>query len=733
MKQVLFRYEPPIAGVREVGLAGNFNSWTILEMWEVGGVFCLKLDLEPGRYRYKFIADGVWVTDPANPEREPDPFGGENSVLHVSDERVRGLSWKDVWQDPGKLEQRPDTYLELVRNSADWFELRFHWYSALPGSIVAFIDGEQYDLKRIGALGSREIWHCLFHSAKPVVKLMIRINAGDRCLFLGGKGFSLHPSELGDISLDLESLPVFSVPEWVSSGVVYQIFPDRFYNGDPALNPDFSEWYYKDSRTPPPEGEYLPPQREYFHLVEDWKDISGLTQSPWQEKGKPDWWSFYGGDIPGIIEKLDYLMDLGVNILYLNPIWQAKSNHKYDAADFSKIDPHFGTEKDMKELVKEAHRRSMKIIVDVAFNHTGETFWAFRDCVEKGPASAYWNWYDWVKWPLPKPLPADFDPRQYYQCWWGIKDMPDLNYDLSRPHPAENYVRDIEKAQPNTSLIKHLEDCVSWWLRDIGIDGFRLDVPEEVPFWFWEHFRCLVKSLNPAAWIVGEIWQSAKAWVGPKYFDSVMNYAHFKDPVISFFIQRKISKEQFCETIESGLAEYPGLASHAMMNLLGSHDTWRIHELAAGNPFGLRLALIFQMTFVGAPHVYYGDEIGMQGKKDPDNRRPFDWDWEQRPEAVEMRSLYRDLIHLRLASPVLQRGSFSFLPVGRGIVAYARELEGESMVVALNPGNTASQITLNRDYIFLKTFGAIQRNMDAVLLPANSALIACLGKTGKAR
>jgi glycosidase len=139
------------------------------------------------------------------------------------------------------------------------------------------------------------------------------------------------------------------------------------------------------------------------------------------------------------------------------------------------------------------------------------------------------------------------------------------------------------------------------------------------------------------------------------------------------------------------------------------------------------------MTFVGAPHVYYGDEIGMKGKKDPDNRRPFDWDWEQRPEAVEMRSLYRDLIHLRLASPVLQRGSFSFLPVGGDIVAYARELEGESMVVALNPGNIASQITLNRDYISLKTFGAIQRNMDAVLLPANSALVACLGKTGKAR
>jgi len=275
---------------------------------------------------------------------------------------------------------------------------------------------------------------------------MIRINAEDRCLFLGGKGFSLHPSELGDISLDLASLPVFSVPEWVSSGVVYQIFPDRFYNGDPALNPDFSEWYYEDSRIPPPEGEFLPPQREYFHLVEDWKDISGLTQSPWQEKGKPDWWSFYGGDIPGIIEKLDYLMDLGVSILYLNPVWQAKSNHKYDAADFSRIDPHFGTEKDMKELVKEAHRRGMKIIVDVAFNHTGETFWAFRDCVEKGSASAYWSWYDWVKWPLPKPLPADFDPRQYYQCWWGIKDMPDLNYDLSRPHPAENYVRDIEKS-----------------------------------------------------------------------------------------------------------------------------------------------------------------------------------------------------------------------------------------------------------------------------------------------
>lgn len=688
MPIIKFSYQPPIAGVREVGLAGDFSSWAILDLQDNGGVFSLDLHLETGKYRYKFIADGVWLSDPANPLRERDPFGGENSVLIVKSEQARSFTWDEVWQDSELLADRAENYLELNRGSADNFELRFNWYPFLPAKLTALIDGVEHPLFPLGTVANQDVFHCQFKSSAETVKLMIQIETPDRYLYFGASGFSTRPSKLPAHRINLHELPVFDVPDWVARGVIYQIFPDRFCNGDPSLDPDFTEWYYADSREPPPPGQFLPPQREYFHLVPDWNDIRGLSQSPWREEGKPDWWSFYGGDIPGVLSKLDYLQELGITIIYFNPLWQAKSNHKYDAADFRRIDPHFGRLEEMQALVQTAHQKGIRVIVDVAFNHTGESFWAFRDCVEKGASSPYWNWYDWYQWPLPQPLPADFHPRDYYQCWWGIKDMPDLNFDLSRTHPSENYVSDIAKAVPNQPLVDHLLDCVTWWLQDVGIDGFRLDVPDEVPYWFWQLFRQQVKATKPDAWIVGEIWQSARGWVGSSYFDSVMNYAHFKDPVLDYFILSRIDQERFCALIEEGLAQYPGQALGAMMNLLGSHDTWRILELAQGDLHKLRLALLFQMTFLGAPHIYYGDEIGLRGKKDPDNRRPFNWNWEQDQAARELRDYYIRLIKLRAEHSLLQTGEFGFLRAPSGLLAYRRYDAQSSIIVVQNLSET---------------------------------------------
>ncbi len=290
--------------------------------------------------------------------------------------------------------------------------------------------------------------------------------------------------------------PVFQTPEWLQGGLIYQIFTDRFCNGKPSNDQDFREPYYAANVKPEP-GEILGTNREYFRLITDWKDIQPLRQSPWQEPGIPDWHCFYGGDIAGVIQKLDYLKDMGINIIYFNPLWEAKSNHKYDAADFAKPDPHFATEAELKELLALAHANGIRVILDVAFNHSGESFWAFQDTVEKGDKSAWWTWYDWYKWPLPNPLPEDFKPRDYYQCWWGIKDMPDLNFDLSRRHPYENYIRDKSNADVNWDLVNHILDSASWWISEIGMDGFRLDVPDEVPWWFWQLFRERIKGSNP--------------------------------------------------------------------------------------------------------------------------------------------------------------------------------------------------------------------------------------------
>jgi glycosidase len=559
--QVTIRYQPPTAGEHEVGLAADFTDWQIVPLEYEGGIFQRTFNLSAGIYLYKLIVDGVWMPDPASQQTTPDPFGGLNTVLIVTEQ------------------QEPESLSDLL-------------YAEQP---------------------------------------------------------------------DFHEIPGFNTPDWVKEGIIYQIFPDRFCNGNKNNDPDFSEWYYDNCKTPPEKGKHLKANHEYFHLVSDWYDIKGLQQNPYLAKGKPDWWSFYGGDIAGVRQKLDYLLDLGITIIYFNPLWQAKSNHKYDAADFKKIDPHFASEEEFKDFVSLCHSKGIRIILDIALNHTGETFWAFRDCVEKGDKSEFWNWYDWKQWPLPSPLPENFKPKDYYQCWWGVKDMPDLNYDLSREHPAENAVRDINDAEPNWSMVNHILDAVSWWLVDLDIDGFRLDVPDEVPFWFWQLFREKVKSLKPDAWLVGELWTHAEQWVSPLYFDSVMNYAGFKDPVIDHFIKRAINKETFLHRVFLSLKTYPLNSLFVMMNLLGSHDTWRLNQIAGENIAGLKLAILFQMTYIGAPHIYYGDEIALQGGKDPDNRRPFDWHWYNSLKAVELHDYYRELIALRKSQSLLQTSLIRFL------------------------------------------------------------------------
>jgi len=537
----------------------------------------------------------------------------------------------------------------------------------------------------------------------------------DETVLAAGNGFHFcksntshfHSTEYPPHLFDLAELSIFSIPDWVSRGIIYQIFPERFCNGDPSRDPDFSEWYYQDVRTPPPEGEFLQPFQEYYHLVQDWRDISGLSQSPYLPKGKPDWWSFYGGDLKGIISRLDYLVSLGITIIYFNPLWLAKSNHKYDAADYMKLDPHFGTEEELKELVALCHERGIRVILDVAFNHTGETFWAFRNCIEKGPFSDYWNWYDWHKYPLPKPLPEDFKPKEYYQCWWGIKDMPDLNYDLSRSHPEENYVTDIRRAVVNEPLVDYVLKASRWWIKEMDFDGFRLDVPDEVPFWFWELFRKEIKAIKPDAWLVGELWHNAGEWVNHKYFDSVMNYAYFKAPLIDYLISRTCDKDEFQTRILEGLTRYPMHALKAMMNLIGSHDTWRIFELASGNIDLLKITILFQMTFIGTPHIYYGDEICMQGKKDPDNRRPFNWNWVIREEAREIHDFYQKIIQFRKLHNVLVDGEFRFLEEDSELCVFERYDDLSSFIVIINASDTMhSYLTTGKwNEIFITSSG----------------------------
>lgn len=693
---VRFSYQALTAGKYEVGIAGDFTHWKILSLQDFGGLYLIDFDLKPGRYRYKYIVDGVWKTDPNNELKEPDPFGGENSIIIVQQDSSP-KNWSEALSRASQLDAR--SFISCHRPSKDIVELRFSWYPGLADSVWICFSDCSLSLNPLGRSSTLMSWHCTFRLSQAR-KFYIKIRYQRQDTFLALAGFTAQPPQSGWITIDPEVYPVFEIPAWLKTSVVYQIFMDRFCNGNPANDQDFSESYYEGSREKPPEGEYLPPNKEYYHLVKDWYDSSSLKQNPYLPEGMPDWWSFYGGDIAGVKKQLDYLSELGITLIYFNPLWEAKSNHKYDAADFQKVDPHFGSEQELQELVAAAHDRDIRIILDVAFNHTGETFWAFRDTVEKGADSAYWHWYDWYQWPLPDPLPIDFKPRKYYQCWWGIKDMPDLNYDLSRQHPYENYIRDINNAEVNWDLVNHVLDAASWWISKIGIDGFRLDVPDEVPWWFWQLFRARVKGLKPEAWLVGEIWSNAKAWINERYFDSVMNYAYFKNPVLEFFIQKLISKRDFISRIEEGLAAYPHHASQVMMNLLGSHDTQRVMQLAKGDLKRVKEAVFFQMTYVGIPHIYYGDEIAMQGGKDPDNRRPFNWKWKEDAVAVELREFYRDLLQLRKTQKLLCEGEFVFEKSSQDLIRYRRYDDERALLCVINLSEQDKILTCEGEILF---------------------------------
>jgi cyclomaltodextrinase / maltogenic alpha-amylase / neopullulanase len=679
---VRFSYQALTAGKYEVGIAGDFTKWKILSLQDFGGLYLIDFDLKPGRYRYKYIVDGVWKRDPNNELREPDPFGGENSIIIVEQDSSPE-SWQEALNRAASLDAR--SFINCYRPSEDELELRFSWYRDFADAVWICFSDHSVELYPLGRSSGLMLWHRTLKLKEPR-KFFIKICFGHREVFLSLPGFSAQTPSSSWIMVDPASYPVFEIPAWLKSSVVYQIFVDRFCNGNKANDQDFSESYYEGSRDKPAPGEHLPPNKEYYHLVKDWYDIANLKQSPYLPKGMPDWWSFYGGDIAGVKQQLEYLSDLGISLIYFNPLWEAKSNHKYDAADFMKVDPHFGSKKELQDLVNLAHQKGIRIILDVAFNHSGESFWAFRDTVEKGAESPYWHWYDWYKWPLPDPLPIDFKPRDYYQCWWGIKDMPDLNYDLSRQHPYENYIRDINNAEVNWDLVNHVLDASSWWISEIGIDGFRLDVPDEVPWWFWQLFRARIKGLKPDAWLVGEIWSNGKAWISERYFDSVMNYAYFKNPVLEYFVQKLISKQEFMSRIEEGLAAYPNHATKVMMNLLGSHDTQRIMQLAKTEQERVKQAVFFQMTFSGIPHIYYGDEIAMPGGKDPDNRRPFNWKWGKDSSAVELRGFYHKLIHLRKGQPLLYEGEFVFEKAAPGLILYRRYDDEASLICAINLG-----------------------------------------------
>ena len=540
--------------------------------------------------------------------------------------------------------------------------------------------------------------------------------------------------------------PAERTPAWAQDAVWYQVFPERFRNGDPSNDPTRQTLQRPIGDVPT---SWRPTRwtRDWYEQADWEKEMGGFYDGVYERR--------YGGDLQGIIDRLPYLDSLGVTALYVNPLFWARSLHKYDGRSYHHIDPHFGpdpagdkaliaqeTPTDPSTwrttaadslffvLLKKAHDRGLRVIIDGVFNHTGRDFFAFKSLVENQSESRYADWYAVNAFDDPAtPDTSEFD----YTGWWGVQSLPEF---------ATNEAGTNLQAGPKQYIL----DATAKWMDpngdgdpSDGVDGWRLDVAEEVPEGFWRDWNARVRDLNPQAYTVSEVWEDASGYLEETGFSATMNYHGFAFPVKGFLIDRAIEPSRFAELLRERRLAHPPRVRGALQNLIGSHDTPRLatmlvnrtdtgyaqperfdydngavvdlrqnedYKVRAPTPEERRLqrlVALFQMTYVGAPMVYHGDEAGMWGADDPDDRKPMVWpdkkyDVEDnhpyghdRPaDPVRFNealfATYQELISLRRTHTSLRRGAFGVVHADdeRDLLTYARIHPSDTLLVTLN-------------------------------------------------
>ena len=374
---------------------------------------------------------------------------------------------------------------------------------------------------------------------------------------------------------------------------------------------------------------------------------------PWGTK--PTRENMFGGNLAGIESKLTYIKSLGANAIYLCPIFKSNSNHRYHTVDYFEIDPVLGTLADFDRLVEKAHRLGLRVILDGVFNHCSRGFFQFNSLMELGPDSPYVDWFHVKGWPL-----NAYSGKPNYECWWNYPALPKFNTD-------------------STEVREYLFKVAEYWTKR-GIDGWRLDVPNEIDDdSFWQEFRRRVKRINRDAYIVGEIWDNPERWLQGDQFDGVMNYP-FRRAVMDYLFERKGSADEFLQRLCDA---FPVNRFGVQMNLLGSHDTTRIASQPRTSLDRIKLAYALMFFLPGAPCIYYGDEIGMEGGKDPDCRRTFPWDQLKARKALPIYKFIRELTRMRRENPVLRDGKVEIESDGAGF-AGTRTLGRQKMTLAVN-------------------------------------------------
>lgn len=468
-------------------------------------------------------------------------------------------------------------------------------------------------------------WEIEFESQYRRLCYYFMLDDGTKKLYyfsgLFGETIPLERSEFFQMPY-VHRADIAKAPAWAREAVIYNIFPDSFATGNRFISEKASELTWKN-------------------------EVSR---------------SKLGGTIRGISANVDYLKELGINCIYINPLFAAGEYHKYDLLDYYNVDPCFGSNEDFAEMVGILHENNIRVIIDGVFNHCGWRFFAFEDVVKNGPDSRYADWFYRLEFPVIRPETGEEIPS--YECFAYERLMPKLNTE-------------------NPEVIAYFCDVCRHWIDTYNIDGWRLDVADETNNEFWRAFYRTAKKANPEALLIGEIWVNANYWLDGSIFHSAMNY-DFRKHCRDFFGTGLINAETFSARVIDMLTRYRKNLTYVQLNILDSHDVSRFLSLCNGDKRRLKLALLFQMCFVGIPSIFYGDEQGLTGLLEEEYRQPMKWDGGQ-----ELFAFYQWAIKLRKENKALMHGEYQIIYFAEKLLVFRRAYEENDITVILNAGEMA--------------------------------------------